>query len=69
MKLVSFEKNARVSLGVFERGMIYDLHSIDSNISESMLGFLQGGETQLALANKAINNGSPSIAVESINLL
>ena len=69
MKLVSFEKNARVGLGVFERGMIYDLHSIDSNISNSMLEFLQGGDHQLQLAKIAIDSGSPSIPVDNINLL
>ena len=69
MKLISFELNKRIALGAIENGMIYDLHSIDSNISNSMLEFLQGGDHQLQLAKIAIDSGSPSIPVDNINLL
>jgi fumarylacetoacetate (FAA) hydrolase len=69
MKLISFEQNGSNRLGAIENGFIYDFHSIDSNISDSMLGFLQGGEVQMNLANKAINDGSTSIPVDSVQLL
>ena len=61
MKLISFERNGRNRLGAIEEGLIFDLHSIDSNISHSMLEFIQDGETQFKLAKKAINNGSTSL--------
>ena len=69
MKLISFVQNGRNRLGAIENDSIYDFHSIDSNIAETMLEFLQGGEAQLNLANKAINSGSTSIPVDSIKLL
>ena len=69
MKLISFVQNGRNRLGAIENDSIYDLHSIDSNIAETMLEFLQGGEAQLNLANKAINSGSTSVPVDSVKLL
>ena len=58
MKLISFEQNGSNRIGAIENGFIYDFHSIDSNISDSMLGFLQGGEIQLKLAKKVIKEKS-----------
>ena len=69
MKLISFEQNGSNRIGAIENGFIYDFHSIDSNISDSMLGFLQGGEVQMNLANKAIDGGKTSIPVDSVKLL
>ena len=69
MKLISFEQNGNNKVGAIENGFIYDFHSIDSNISDSMLGFLQGGEVQMNLANKAIDGGITSIPVDSVKLL
>ena len=69
MKLISFEQNGSNRIGAIENEFIYDFHSIDSNISDSMLGFLQGGEVQMNLANKAIDGGKTSIPVDSVKLL
>ena len=69
MKLISFEQNGNIRLGAIENELIYDLHSIDNNISNSMLGFLQGGEIQLKLAEKVIKEGSDSIPLDGIKLL
>jgi len=69
MKLISFEQNGSNRIGAIENGFIYDFHSIDRNISDSMLGFLQGGEVQMNLANKAIDGGKTSIPVDSVKLL
>ena len=69
MKLISFEQNGSNRIGAIENGFIYDFHSIDSNISDSMLGFLQGGEVQMNLANKAIDGGKTSIPIDSVKLL
>ncbi len=69
MKLISFEQNGSNRIGAIENGFIYDFHSIDSNISDSMLGFLQGGEAQMNLANKAIDGGKTSIPVDSVKIL
>ena len=69
MKLISFEQNGRIRIGAIEKGLIYDLHSLDSNISNTMLEFLKGGETQLKLAKKAINDSSTSIPIDSVKLL
>ena len=46
MKLISFEQNGKIRIGAIAKDLIYDLHSIDRIISNSMLEFLQGGETQ-----------------------
>ena len=69
MKLISFKQNGNIRLGAIENESIYDLHSIDKNISNSMLGFLQGGEIQLKLAKKVIKDGSGSIPLDSVKLL
>ena len=69
MKLISFEQNGKIRIGAIEKDLIYDLHSIDGNISNSMLEFLQGGEAQLRLAKKAINDGSTSMPIDGIKLL
>ena len=69
MKLISFKQNGNNKVGAIENGFIYDFQSIDSNISDSMLEFIQGGEAQLKLAKKAINDGSTSIPIDSVKLL
>ena len=69
MKLISFEQNGRNRMGAIENGFIYDLHSIDNSISDSMLEFLQESKDQLKLAKKAITGGKHSIAVDSVKLL
>ena len=69
MKLITFKYDGRVKLGAIENEMIYDLHSLDKNISDTMRGFLEDGETQLQLANTAINDNSPSISINDVELL
>ena len=69
MKLISYKHNGKIKLGAIKDDFIYDLNSIDSSISDSMLEFLQGGKTQLELANKAIVRGSYSISLDNVKLL
>ena len=69
MKLITFKYDGRVKLGAIENEMIYDLHSLDKNISDTMRGFLEDGETQLQLANTAINDNSPPISINDVELL
>ena len=69
MKLISFEKNGEDLLGAIEDGLIYDLHSMNHDISSTMLEFIEGGSAQLELANAAIQNGTPSISIDSVKLL
>ena len=37
MKFISFEQNGNIRLGAIENELIYDLHSIDNNISNSII--------------------------------
>tara|TARA_B100000809_G_C15007012_1_gene483588 strand:+ start:122 stop:1051 length:930 start_codon:yes stop_codon:yes gene_type:complete len=69
MKLISYKQNGNIKLGALEDGKIYDLNAIDSQISDNMLEFLQGGKEQLQLAKTAIENGSPTIFAEDVNLI
>ena len=69
MKLISFESDGRVKVGVIENELIYDLHSIDNSISDTMEEFLKGGSGQIELAKNAIKTSSPSISVNNIKLL
>jgi len=69
MKFISFEKDENLFFGVIENDLIYDLHAINSNIAESMLEFMQGGNEQLDLAHKAIQENEPSINVNDVKLL
>ena len=52
MKLISYNNGDKISLGVLEDDMIYDLNRLDSNIADNMLDFIKGGENQLTLAEK-----------------
>ena len=69
MKFISFEKDRKLLFGIIENDLIYDLHAINSNISESMLGFIQGGKNQLDLAQKIIQENEPSININDVKLL
>ena len=69
MKLISFKQNQNIKLGAFEKGMIYDLHLLDSNIADNMLNFLQGGSSQMRLAKKAIKNGNPNLSIKDVQLI
>lgn len=69
MKLISFELEGKVKFGAFEDNMIYDLHALDQKISDNMGDFLNGGESQIQLANNAINDNTPSISAEDVVLI
>ncbi|MEE1574076.1 MAG: hypothetical protein V1257_10860, partial [Candidatus Neomarinimicrobiota bacterium] len=69
MKLISYKKNGNIKLGAFEEGKIYDLHALDGHIADNMLEFLQGGEEQLQLAMAAMEDGSPTISAEDVELI
>ena len=66
MKLISFEKDNSILLGAIEKDSIYDLHAINTNIAESMLEFMQGGNEQLDLAHKAIQENESSMNVNDV---
>ena len=69
MKLISYKQNGNIKLGAFEEGKIYDLHDLDGHIADNMLEFLQGGEEQLQLAIAAMEDGSPTISAEGVELI
>ena len=69
MKLISYKQNGNIKFGALEDGKIYDLNAIDSQISDNMLEFLQGGKEQLQLAKAAVENESPTIFAEDVNLI
>ncbi len=69
MKLTSYKQNGNIKLGAFEEGKIYDLHALDGHIADNMLEFLQGGEEQLQLAMAAMEDGSPTISAEDVELI
>ena len=69
MKLISYKQNGNIKFGALEDGKIYDLNAIDSQISDNMLEFLQGGKEQLQLAKAAVENGSPTISTEDAKLI
>ena len=69
MKFISFEKDRKLLFGIIKNDSIYDLHTINPNISESMLGFIQGGKNQLDLAQKIIQENEPSININDVKLL
>ena len=61
MKLISYNNVNKISLGVLEDDMIYDLNRLDSNIADNMLDFIKGGENQLTLAKNVVKNIDPII--------
>ena len=69
MKFISFKKDEKLFYGVIENHMIYDLHKLDSNISKTMLEFIEGGNDQLNLAKKVIQENEPLINVKDVELL
>ena len=69
MKLISYKQNGNIKFGALEEGKIYDLNAIDSQISDNMLEFLQGGKEQLQLAKAAVENESPTISTEDAKLI
>ena len=69
MKLVSYKQNGNIKFGALEDGKIYDLNAIDSQIADNILELLQGGKEQLQLAKTAVENGSPTIFAEDVNLI
>ncbi len=69
MKLISYNNNGNIKLGTFEEGKIYALHTLDDHIADNMLEFLQGEEEQLQLAMAAMEDGSPTISAEEVELI
>jgi len=69
MKLTSFKQNGNIKLGAFEDDMIYDFHALNSNIADNMLEFLQTGGSQIQLAEKVIQNESPTIPLKDVELV
>ncbi len=61
MKLVSYKTEEQEHLGLFLKGHIYNLHSCDKLIPDSMADFLKGGEELMERARKiqdSISEGS-----------
>ena len=69
MKLISYKQNGNIKFGALKDGKIYDLNAIDSQISDNMLEFLQGGKEQVQLAKAAVENESPTISTEDAKLI
>ena len=69
MKLISYKENGNINLGALGNDMIYDLHTLDPQIADNMQDFLEGGTSQLLLANTAVENGTPTIAKEDVELV
>lgn len=64
MKLVSYKTEDLEKLGVFVRGHIFNLHSVDKLIPNSMNEFLWGGEELMERAH-AVNNGIIDGSIEA----
>ena len=64
MKLISFEIDNHIKVGVVENDMIYDLNKMNNNIANSVVEFIKGGQTQIALAESVINTTSPTIPIK-----
>jgi fumarylacetoacetate (FAA) hydrolase len=64
MKLVSYKTEDAEKLGVFVRGHIFNLHSEDKLIPNTMNEFLWGGEELMERAH-AVNNGIKDGSIEA----
>lgn len=64
MKLVSYKTEDAEKLGVFVRGHIFNLHSVDKLIPNTMNEFLWGGEELMERAH-AVNNGIKDGSIEA----
>lgn len=64
MKLVSYKTEDLEKLGVFVRGHIFNLHSVDKLIPNSMNDFLWGGEELMERAH-IVNNGIIDGSIEA----
>jgi len=69
MKLISFKQNGKINLGALENDMIYYLHGLNSEIANNMQDFLEGGKSQLLLAKTAIENETPTISKDDVELV
>ena len=69
MKLISYNNGNKISLGVLEDDMIYDLNRLDSNIADNMLDFIKGGENQLTLANNVVKIFDPIIQKSEVSIV
>ena len=69
MKLISYQYKGDIIFGAIEEGRIHDLHTLDSQIADNMLEFLQGGEKQLQLAKAAVESNNPTLFIEDVQLL
>ena len=69
MKLISYNNGDKISLGVLEDDMIYDLNRLDSNIADNMLDFIKGGENQLTLAKNVVKNIDPIIQKSEVSIV
>ena len=69
MKLISYNNGDKISLGVLEDDMIYDLNRLDSNIADNMLDFIKGGENQLTLANNVVKIFDPIIQKSEVSIV
>ena len=69
MKLVSYKQNETINFGALKDDMIYDLHGLNSQISDNMEDFLEGGENQLLLAKTTVENEVPNIAIGEVEIV
>ncbi|MBI1282591.1 MAG: fumarylacetoacetate hydrolase [Anaerolineaceae bacterium] len=70
MKLVSFVQNGATHIGALvNENSIVDFSQADASLPTDMLGFLKGGKTTQAAAQKAVDGGAKTIALSDVKLL
>ncbi len=70
MKFVTFNKEGKNKLGLYEDNLIIDLHNADATIPDSMAAFLQDWDSNLAKAKViAEKNTIDGIRADSVELI
>jgi fumarylacetoacetate (FAA) hydrolase len=52
MKLVSYTVENKTQLGIFQNGLIWNLHELNSSLPDNMADFLKGGESMMNAAKE-----------------
>ncbi|MCF8254560.1 MAG: fumarylacetoacetate hydrolase family protein [Bacteroidia bacterium] len=52
MKLVSYTLENKTQLGIFQNGLIWNLHDLNSSLPDNMADFLKGGESMMNAAKE-----------------
>lgn len=68
MRFITFEHLGKRRVGVLLENEVVDLSAGDSSIPETMRNFLEGGETTLAAARRATENGKHRLPITQVKL-